>query len=100
MSSYALISIGPLGYEQLIAEYTRRSDALRARDDLHEQNWLSGRPAYKEVYIVYDHDGEHEWDDERYCAACQDVLVKAGGTCSECLSEQASYYCAEEGGQG
>ena len=100
MSTYALISIGPLGHEQLIAEYTRRSEALRARDDLHEQNWLMGRPERREAYAVHDHDGEHEWDDQRYCLECQDVLVKAGGTCSECLSEQASYYMLDEGGQG
>lgn len=96
MSTYALISIGRLGGEQLIAEYTSRREALKARDDLFEQNALHDHR--EETYVVYDGEQEHEWDDEAYCAQCQDVPVKVGQTCSECLSELAEYYHTDEGG--
>lgn len=99
--TYALLSIGPLGYEHIVSEYSRRSEALRARDDLTIQNMQEGRPKHVETFVVIDHDqDEQKWDDERYCAQCQDVLVKAGDTCAECVSEQASYYMPDEGGNG
>ena len=99
--TYALLSIGPLGYERVVSEYPRRSEALRARDDLTIQNMQEGQLKRLETFVVIDHDqDEQEWDDERYCVECQDVLVKVGSTCAECLSERASYYIPEDGGQG
>lgn len=92
---YTLASIGRMGRETPIMDYDRRSDALRARDDLTEQN----RNRMEEVYFVHDGDDEQEWDDEAYCFGCHDVRVKVGQTCAECVSQQASYYIPDEGGE-
>ena len=96
MTTYTLFRIGPNGHEYVMGEYARRSEALRTRDDCAEQARL-GRML--ETYVVLGTCEEYEeWDSEEYCAECQDVRVKVGNTCSECLSALAAYF--DEGGNG
>ena len=97
---FVLVCIGPSGDDHIISTHARRTDALRARDEAIERNAKRAPVTYR-VYCEDDYECEEEWDDERYCYECQDVRVKPGGMCGECLSEQAEYwsdYYREEGG--